>query len=169
MVKDYPAAFPGCSAARRACGVGALRSRGPACLLKRGPGAAERREECRTASGTRASITPLLHARQRGDQVAEAVAADFEIAVLVERRAGWRQQHHRLRYACVFRIARGVRNRNLQRLADLIADFALERRGEFLGRLADQIGFADAREIFGEAGDAAEFRLAAGDPENIRK
>src|ERR1700733_4912168 len=35
-----------------------------------------------------------LDAGQRGDEVAERRAADFEIAVLVERRAGRRQQHH---------------------------------------------------------------------------
>ena len=34
-----------------------------------------------------------LDARQRGDQIAELGAADFEIAVLVERGAGRRQQH----------------------------------------------------------------------------
>jgi hypothetical protein len=39
--------------------------------------------------------------------------------------------------------------------------------GKFLGGFADQIGLADAREIFGEAGDAAELRLAAGDPEYL--
>jgi hypothetical protein len=35
-----------------------------------------------------------LDAGQRGDEVAEFGAADFEIAILVERRAGRRQQHH---------------------------------------------------------------------------
>ena len=42
-----------------------------------------------------------------------------------------------------------------------------ERAGEFLRGLADQIGLADARKIFGEPRDAAELRLAAGDPEDI--
>src|SRR3954465_9386633 len=46
-------AFPGRSAARSSSRSGALQSRGPACLLNRGPGSAERHEECRTASGTR--------------------------------------------------------------------------------------------------------------------
>src|SRR5579872_2200926 len=36
-------------------------------------------------------------------------------------------------------------------------------------RLADQIGLSDAREIFGETRDAADFGLSARDPENIRK
>ena len=35
-----------------------------------------------------------LHARHRRDQIAELGPADFEIAVLVERGAGRRQQHH---------------------------------------------------------------------------
>ena len=44
-----------------------------------------------------------------------------------------------------------------------------ERAGKFLRRLADQIGFSDARKKFGETGDAAEFRFAAGDPEDVGK
>ena len=42
-----------------------------------------------------------------------------------------------------------------------------QRAGKFLRGFADQIGFADAREIFGETRDAALLRLAAGDPEDI--
>ena len=58
-----------------------------------------------------------LHARQRRDQVAELGAADFEIAVLVERGAGRRQQHHGIGEPRGFRIARGVGDRDIERLA----------------------------------------------------
>src|SRR5207247_9796662 len=44
---------------------------------------------------------------------------------------------------------------------------AVERRGKFLRGLANEIGFADAREEFGERDDAPGLRLAAGDPENV--
>jgi hypothetical protein len=36
-----------------------------------------------------------------------------------------------------------------------------ERAGKFGCRFADQMGLADAREISGKTGDAAEFGLAA--------
>ena len=42
-----------------------------------------------------------------------------------------------------------------------------QRAGKLLCGLADQVGFANAREVFGEARDAALLRLAAGDPEDI--
>src|ERR1700712_5094839 len=59
----------------------------------------------------------LFHPRQRHHQIAETVAADFEIAVLVERRAGRRQQHHRIGYAGGLCVARGIWNRDLERIA----------------------------------------------------
>ena len=58
-------------------------------------------------------------------------------------------------------------DRDIERLGDFVHHAVAERLGKFLRRLADQIGFADAREKFGEACDAAEFRFSAGDPENI--
>ncbi len=48
----------------------------------------------------RAEATPfsfLAKPRQREHQLAEGIAAHFEISILVERCAGRRQQHHRLR------------------------------------------------------------------------
>ena len=39
-----------------------------------------------------------------------------------------------------------------------------ERRGELVGRLADQVGLGDAREVVAQAVDAALLRLPAGDP-----
>ena len=44
-----------------------------------------------------------------------------------------------------------------------------ERCGEFIRRLADQVGLADAREEFSQALDAAGLRFAAGDPKNVGK
>ena len=66
-------------------------------------------------------------------------------------------------------IARGGVDRGRQRAGDLVRHLAVERRGEIVGRLADQIGLADARKKFGEAVDAAGLRPAAGDPENSGK
>ena len=65
------------------------------------------------------------------------------------------------------RRARRRRRRGLQRAGHLVRHFAVERAGEIVGRLADQIGLADAREEFCQRGDAAGLRLAAGDPEDI--
>src|SRR5580700_9991845 len=42
-----------------------------------------------------------------------------------------------------------------------------ERACKFLCRLADQVGLADAREIFGEARYAAKLRFSPGDPEDV--
>ena len=66
-------------------------------------------------------------------------------------------------------VARGVGDRDIQRLRNLVRHALAQRAGKLLRGLADQIGFANARKIFGKAGDAAEFRLAAGDPEDIAK
>jgi len=108
-------------------------------------------------------------ARQRRDQFPEPSAADLEIAVLVERRAGRRQQHHRVGKVGGFGVARGVGHRDIERFADFVGRLAVKGRGKLLRRLPDQIRLAQAREIIGQAGDAAELGLAAGNPENIRE
>src|SRR4051812_40172929 len=108
-----------------------------------------------------------LDARQRGDQVAEFGAADLEVAVLIERGAGRRQQHHGINQPRRLGIARGTGHRCIERPGNLVRHALAERTRKFLCRLADQVGFADARKVFGKAGDAAELWLAAGDPENV--
>ena len=62
--------------------------------------------------------------RQRPDQVAESVAADLEIAILVERGAGRREQHDRLRARRSRRIARRRRERLVERAGDLVGSSA---------------------------------------------
>src|SRR3954468_15475137 len=57
---------------------GALQSRGPACLLNRGPGSAERHEECRTASGTRLRPVVAHLGAALGDQAGAALAAGVD-------------------------------------------------------------------------------------------
>src|SRR6185312_15619062 len=49
-----------------------------------------------------------LHAGQRIDEVAEGGAADFEVAVLIERRARWREQHDGIGESGSLRVARGA-------------------------------------------------------------
>ena len=64
-------------------------------------------------------------------------------------------------------IARGVGDGHVERFRNLVRHAVAERAGKFLGGFADQIGLADAREEFREAGDAAGLRLAARDPEDM--
>src|SRR5437868_6220451 len=108
-----------------------------------------------------------LDARQRGDKFAKPSASDFEVAVLVERRAGRREQHYRIGKSRCFRLARRIGNRDLERFRDLVRHGIAERARKFLGRFPDQISLADARKVFAQACDAAELRLAARDPENL--
>src|ERR1700738_672366 len=61
-----------------------------------------------------------LDARQCGNEVAEPGAADFKIAVLVERGAGRRQQHDGIGNAGCFGVARGIGDRALERFPDLV-------------------------------------------------
>ena len=74
-----------------------------------------------------------------------AVAAHLEIAVLVERRAGRRQQHDRLLDVGRLGIAGGELDRAVERAGDHVRHAPFEFAGESGGRLADQIGLADAR------------------------
>ena len=105
--------------------------------------------------------------RQRAHQGAERVAAYLEIAILVERSAGRRKQHDRLDRRRGFGIARGCCDSLVERSRDFVGHFAAKRGGELFRRLADQIRFADARKECPQRLDAAGFRLAAGDPENV--
>ena len=72
-----------------------------------------------------------LHAFQRGDEVAEAGAADFEIAVLVERGAGRRQQHDGVGEAGSLGIARGAGDGDFEGFGDLVRYAVAERAGKF--------------------------------------
>ena len=109
----------------------------------------------------------MLDAGQRGDERAEGVAAHLEIAELVERGAGGRQQHDGLARVGRGGIAGRGGGRRIQRSAALEGDLAVERGGELVRRLADQVGLGDAAEVLGEAGDAARLRLAAEDPVDV--
>ena len=76
----------------------------------------------------------------------EGIAADFKIAVVVERSAGRRQQNHRIRQPGIHRIARRGDNRLVERAAYFEGRLAGQRLRKFIRRLADQIGLLDARE-----------------------
>src|SRR5438874_13370145 len=100
-----------------------------------------------------------LHARQRGDKFAKPSASDFEITVLVERRAGRRQQHYRIGKSRCFRLARRIGNRDLERFRDLVRHGMAKRAWKFLGRFPDQGGLEGARKVLAEAFDAADVRV----------
>ena len=109
-----------------------------------------------------------LDARQRLDQRAERITPDLEVAILVVGRAGRRQQHDRSSpRRRPHRIARRRCDGDIERAAAVVRHLALQRGGELLRRLADQVGLGDAREIAGQAGDAALLRLAADDPVDV--
>ena len=93
----------------------------------------------------------------------------LEIAILVERRAGRRQQNHGFGSGGRCGIARRRGHCFVERAGDLVRHFGAERRREFRRRLADQIGLADTREKLPQRFDAAGFRLAARDPVNVAK
>ena len=106
-------------------------------------------------------------ALELGDQRLEGLAALLEIAELVERRAGRRQQNHRTaaairpRGAC--RLAQGGRQ-----IAALGAGDALrERPGEGAGRLADQIGVAHAIQPGQDRIEPGVLGPPAGDPVDV--
>jgi hypothetical protein len=108
-----------------------------------------------------------LHTRQRRHQVTKPGPTDFEIAILIERGAGRRQQHHRIGEPRRLRVACGIDHRNIERLRNLVRHAGTQRARKLQRGFADQIRLSDTREIFGEARDAAELRLAARDPEDI--
>ena len=78
-----------------------------------------------------------------------AVAADFEIAVLVERGAGRRQQHHRIGQtrASASRAASATATSSVSLIS--CGTLSPSVTANSVRGLADQIGLADAREIFG--------------------
>src|SRR5688572_27523119 len=90
---------------------------------------------------------PQFDAGKCGDEGAEGVAADLEVAVLIIGGAGGGEEHDRLRDATRLRIARRRGERRIERPAAREADLALERGGELRAGLADQIRLGDAREI----------------------
>ena len=101
------------------------------------------------------------------DEVAETIAARFEIGELIVGGAGRRQQHHRLRRRAERRVARRGAKRVLQRAASLEGHFVAERAREFVARRADQIGLGDAREQRAQRLDAALLGLAAENPKDV--
>src|ERR1700709_2344265 len=104
---------------------------------------------------------------QIGDGRAEDVTALLEIGELVEGGAGGRGQDAVRGQPRWRGSGGGGANRGIERAGDLIERLAAERRGESLRGIADQVGLADAREEGRQAFDAAVFRLAAGDPEDV--
>src|SRR5262245_40262076 len=107
------------------------------------------------------------YARQRPDQLVEFVATHLEVAILIERGAGRRQQHDRLLQLGCFGVAGGKLGRPFERAGDLVGRPPLELSGETRRRFPDEIGLADAREEARERGDATGLRLAARYPEDI--
>src|SRR5204863_10158871 len=95
------------------------------------------------------------------------VAAHLEIAELVERGTGRREQHHGLRDVGFGGVAGGKFERVLDRAGNNMRHLAFERGSEISRRFPDKISVADAREEARERGDAAGLLLAAGDPENV--
>src|SRR6185312_12175467 len=100
------------------------------------------------------------------DGGAEGFAAVLEIGELVERSAGWRQQHDGV-LAGGARVLEGGAHRRLHHPAPDMRHAAPQRGGERVLRLADQVGLRDAAEEVGQALDAAGLRLAAGDPVDL--
>ncbi len=119
------------------------------------------------AADPHGELRPQIDAGQRRDELAEVVAANLEVLVLVVGGARGREQHDRLRAGTLLGVPRRRRERRIERAAALEIHLALERRREFLRRRADQIGLGDAREVGFERRDAALLRLAAEDPEDI--
>src|ERR1019366_7698759 len=101
------------------------------------------------------------------DEVAESVAAHFEIAVLVKRSARGREEDDRLTGRRRLRIARSRRQCLAERACDLMHDVGAERSRKLFGSFTDQIRFADARKEAPQRLDAAGLWLAAGDPEYV--
>jgi len=91
------------------------------------------------------------------------------LRVLVERGAGGRQQHHRLRHIGRLGIAGGKLDRAIERAGNDMWHLSLELSGKAGGGLADQIGLADAGKEARERGETTGLRLAAGDPEHVGK
>src|ERR1051326_5557418 len=87
---------------------------------------------------------------------AKEIATLLVIAELVEGSTGRRQQHHRCRGAGGLRVLQGGSSRSRQRAAKRMRNLP-ERPRERLRRLADEIGFADARKERHETFDAALF------------
>src|SRR5436190_20690784 len=71
---------------------------------------------------------PQRDARQGRDEAAEAVAADLEVGVLVVGRTGGGEEHDGLGGAACRGIARGRRQRDIERAAALEGDLAGKRR-----------------------------------------
>ena len=114
---------------------------------------------------------PLRSARRPGSACTRsrnAAPRTSKLRILVERGAGGRQQHHRLgRRPTPPHRAPPARPRGRACRRSRTAPCRRACAANSVGRLADQVGLADAREEAGQAVDAAGLRLAAGDPENV--
>src|ERR1700683_4372313 len=104
---------------------------------------------------------------QRPHQIAEHIAAHLEIAILIERGAGRREQYDWLRRRGGFRVVGRRSQRPLERAIILMRYLAAKRCGKLLRRLADQISLADSREELAQGLDPAGLGFAASDPENV--
>src|SRR5262245_28833623 len=87
----------------------------------------------------------------------------LEVAELIERRAGRRQQDHGLAAFALGVLGRLPHGR-LERAGLRERNLAVERRRESIDGVADQVGALDAREEPAEALYAARLGLAARDP-----
>src|SRR5262245_11279360 len=87
---------------------------------------------------------PQFDAGECGDEGAEGVAADLEVAVLVVGGAGGGKEHDGLARITRLRIACRRVERRLERPAARKADLTLESGGELRAGLADQIRLGDA-------------------------
>ena len=102
-----------------------------------------------------------------GDARPKSVAARLEICELIERSAGRRKQHRGLARLRLPRILRRSLNGLVQGPVTLEGNSAGERAREFIARLADQIGFGNARKKRAQRLDAPRFRPAAENPVNV--
>src|SRR6266516_6955805 len=114
-----------------------------------------------------ARLVVFLQSMQCLDQRSERVAPHFEIAILVERGAGRREQYRRLGGRRGGGIARRRGERLVERSVDLVRHGIGQGDGELIGRLADKIGLADTRKEGSQAFDATGLWPPASDPENI--
>jgi hypothetical protein len=99
-------------------------------------------------------------------ELAEAVAAFFEIGELIVGGTGRRQKHDGLLRVGLRSIVSGVIDRNLKRTAHVASNDTLKRTGEIVCRGADEVCGGDAREERTQGLDAALFALAARNPVN---
>src|SRR5271166_4049503 len=101
------------------------------------------------------------------DAHAERVAARFEIGELIERGAGWRQQHYRLLRPRPNGVARRRFSRCVQGPANFEGNGPDQRPGKLFSRLSDKVGLGDPGKERAKRLDAASLRSAAANPVDV--